>query len=247
MFQKFHLILLCLVAVTSVHAKTPRERQSIEQKILDQGVPGGALKRMTEFLFENQGRQFQQELYICEGQNPESVKPCHENKRTATTATVTLGSPENVVIIDYSAPSTDRRFFQINLVTGNVIKYYVAHGIGSGKSNYATKFSNTKDSRQTSLGFYLTGDTYSGSYGKTLRMYGLEPSNDQAYNRDIVLHGAWYVGKDFIRSRDPSTGEPRGRLGVSWGCPAVSVPISKKVIPILKSGSVILHYHPDFM
>lgn len=95
----------------------------------------------------------------------------------------------------------------------------------------------------TSLGFYLTGGIYDGKYGKTLRMYGLQKSNDQAYNRDIVLHGAWYVGEDFMNAINAKTKEPYGRLGVSWGCPAVSTYIASKLMPYLKEGSIIFHYH----
>ncbi|MNL53634.1 hypothetical protein D3C87_1768980 [compost metagenome] len=78
-------------------------------------------------------------------------------------------------------------------------------------------------------------------------MYGLQRSNDQAYNRDIVLHGAWYAAKEFINSIDPKTGQPRGRLGLSWGCPALSLALAKKLIPFLQEGGVIFHYHPTLL
>ena len=177
-----------------------------------------------------------------------TLKPCDEDKRVKFTKTVKFSSPTNVAIIDFSLPSTARRFFLINLQTGKVDRFYTAHGKGSGnKTAYATKFSNTPDSLQTSLGFYLTGDVYQGSYGDTLRLYGLDRSNDNAYNRDIVMHGAWYVGEDFIKSINDQTKKPYGRLGVSWGCPAVSLSLAPKIISILKGGSVLLHYHPDLM
>ena len=76
-------------------------------------------------------------------------------------------------------------------------------------------------------------------------MYGLERSNDQAYNRDIVMHGAWYVSEDFMNSINRKTGEKYGRMGLSWGCPAVSLAIAERTIPYLKNGSLILHYHPS--
>lgn len=218
-------------------------QSSISKKIIAQGVPADAVNRLSRFMYENRGRSFQQDTYTCDGKDPASVRPCEENKRNRSSKYVTLNNPQYVVIIDYSAPSTNRRFFFIDLRSGEVKKYYTSHGIGSGEGNYAYRFSNTKDSRQTSLGIYLTGEIYTGSYGKTLRMYGLQRSNDQAYNRDIVLHGAWYVGEDFINMINKKTGQAYGRLGLSWGCPALSLSMAEKLIPLLKGGSVIYHYH----
>lgn len=217
--------------------------EAMASKIISQGVPADAFQRLAKFMAENEGRKFNQDIYICEGQEPTNVKPCEDKKRKRDNIKVSFTSPEYVVIVNYSAPSTERRFFLINLQSGKVQSFYTAHGLGSGRSNYATKFSNTKDSRQTSLGIYLTGETYKGSYGQTLRMYGLERSNDQAYIRDIVVHGAWYVGEDFINTIDPKTGQPFGRLGLSWGCPALSLYMASKVIPLIKEGSLIMHYH----
>lgn len=176
-----------------------------------------------------------------------TVKPCDENKRVRMTKKVKFEMPSWIGIVDFSQPSTTRRFFLINMKTGEVMKYYVAHGKGSGNSNYPTKFSNRKDSLQTSLGIYLAGETYQGSYGDTLRLYGLQRSNDQAFNRDIVVHGAWYVGEDFINSVNSQTKKKYGRLGVSWGCPALGLGVAPKIIGLLKNGGMLLHYHPDLM
>jgi hypothetical protein len=234
------LVMTSLLFSVSVQAGVS---EALAKKIISQGVPSDAFERLTKFMDENEGRKFNQDIYTCDGQEFTNVKPCEDSKRRRDTIQISFTSPENVVIVNYSAPSTERRFFLINLPTGKVQSFYTAHGLGSGRSNYATKFSNRKDSRQTSLGIYLTGDTYKGSYGKTLRMYGLERSNDQAYNRDIVVHGAWYVGEDFIKTIDPKTGEPFGRLGLSWGCPALSLYMAQRVIPLIKEGSLIMHYH----
>ncbi|WP_413293409.1 murein L,D-transpeptidase catalytic domain family protein [Bdellovibrio sp. HCB185ZH] len=241
---QFALVSVLLTLMTATAIAGPAS--DVMAKIVSQGVPTDALDRMVRFLDENHGRSFQQSTYDC-AKWPDTIRPCDESERRPTTTVVTLEYPELVSIVDFTQASTSRRFFLINLRTGDVIRYYVAHGKGSGNSNYATRFSNIKDSKQTSLGFYLAGGIYSGSYGKTLRMYGLQPSNDQAYNRDIVLHGAWYVGEDFINSKNPKTGQPFGRLGVSWGCPALSLSMASKVIPQIQQGSVILHYHKDLM
>ena len=217
------------------------------EKIISQGVPRDALERLFKFLSENNNRTFQQQTYICLGKDPRSVRPCEEKMRIRDNKTVTVKAPSFAAIVDFSVPSTMRRLYLINMKTTKVEKYYVTHGKGTGISKYAYRFSNIKDSLQTSLGFYVAGSIYQGGYGETLRMYGLDPSNDQAYNRDIVLHGAWYVGEDFINAKDPKTKKKNDRLGVSWGCPAVSLSVAKKIIPLLKDGGIIMHFHRDLM
>lgn len=215
----------------------------LQKKIVQQGVSADALSRLSKFMYENSGRSFNQDVYTCQDKPEGSVRPCDEPKRDRSSKVVTLETPQYVAIVDYTLPSSKRRFHFIDLKTGAVQSYYSSHGIGSGNGDYAYKFSNKKDSRQTSLGIYLTGEVYYGKYGKTLRMYGLQKSNDQAYNRDIVMHGAWYVGEDFMKSINNKTKEPYGRIGVSWGCPAVSTAIAAKLIPLLQGGSLIMHYH----
>lgn len=242
--KKKTLLFGLVVAINTVSIFSyARPSTEVFKKIISQGVPTSALTRLIDFMDENKNRTFQQDTYLCAGKAETSISPCHESERSRSTSVITLGTPRHVAIVDFTKASTERRFFLINLESGSVQKYYGAHGIGSGNSKDAKIFSNVKDSRQTSLGIYLTGGTYYGKYGKTLRMYGLQRSNDQAYMRDIVLHGAWYVGEDFINSINPKTEQPFGRLGVSWGCPAVSTAIAQKIIPILESGSLIMHYH----
>jgi hypothetical protein len=110
----------------------------------------------------------------------------------------------------------------------------VAHGAGSG-DNYATQFSNTMDSRQTSLGLFLTEGTYEGGNGYSLRLRGLDPGvNDQAEERNIVMHGAWYVSAQHAREH--------GRLGRSWGCPALPQEEARPVIDAVKGGSFVFAY-----
>ncbi|MFP5519575.1 MAG: murein L,D-transpeptidase catalytic domain family protein [Bdellovibrionia bacterium] len=216
-------------------------------KVVSAGVPHRALSELLGFIEEKMGQTFEQQVYVCSDRPENSVRPCEESKRTPALKDVTMGVPQQVVIIDFKKPSSERRFFLIDLRSGEVKKYYTSHGIGSGNSYVATTFSNIKDSKQTSLGIYLTGEIYYGGYGQTLRMYGLEKSNDQAYNRDIVLHGAWYVGEDFMKSINPKTKQPFDRIGVSWGCPAVSKYVASQVIPQLAHGSLIYHFHEDLI
>ena len=121
-----------------------------------------------------------------------------------------------LTVIDYSLPSVEPRLWVVDRESHEVLfEELVAHGKNSG-DNLTTAFSNTPDSLQTSLGLFLTGDTYYGTNGYSLRLDGLEPDfNDLARERAIVMHGAPYVSAQTARTL--------GRLGRSWGCPAVSV------------------------
>ena len=123
----------------------------------------------------------------------------------------------------------------LDLAHGRVLFHeLVAHGAGSG-DNYATRFSNLDDSRQTSLGLYLTRDTYEGGNGYSLKLQGLDAGvNDNALERKIVMHGAWYVSPEQIRHF--------GRIGRSWGCPALPVEAAHGVIDAIKGGSFVFAY-----
>jgi hypothetical protein len=111
---------------------------------------------------------------------------------------------------------------------------YVAHGKYTG-NNYASDFSNDSGSGKSSLGIYLTGEEYTGKHGLSLRLDGMEPGvNDKIRKRDIVLHGATYVGEETIKKQ--------GRLGKSLGCLAVEQPLSARLVKQLEGKSVILVY-----
>ena len=213
-------------------------------QILEQCVPAELLERALKFRSENMGRTFQQDVYTCSDKPEGSVRPCEENKRSRSSKEVTLTDHPYLLIVDFRQPSVNERLYIIHLPTAKVTKVQVTHGKNTGEL-YAYKFSNIKDSRQSSLGIYILGEPYNGQYGSTLRMYGLQGSNDQAYNRDIVMHGAPYASPDFPKSQNYKTKKPYGRLGVSWGCPAISLPNAKKWFPILKNGALIYHAHPE--
>lgn len=143
-----------------------------------------------------------------------------------------------LVLIDYSKPSTQERLYVIDVPSRKLLyKSLVAHGRGSGE-NYATSFSNVPGSHKSSLGFYLTGSTYQGRNGFSLRLTGLEKGiNDNAYERAIVMHGADYCERSFIESA--------GRLGRSFGCPAVPKGMSESIINTIKEGAVLFIYAED--
>jgi hypothetical protein len=143
-----------------------------------------------------------------------------------------------LTVIDYSKASIEPRLWVLDLESGKVLfEELVAHGRGSG-DNLATRFSNEIDSRQTSLGVFRTADVYVGSNGYSLRLDGLESGvNDRARERAIVIHGAPYVSE--------ATARALGRLGRSWGCPALPLSVARTIIDTIKGGSLVFAYYPD--
>jgi hypothetical protein len=146
--------------------------------------------------------------------------------------------PATLTVIDYSRPSTQKRLWVYDLRTRQLLyEELVAHGQGSG-GNVPTLFSNEPESHRTSIGLFVTGSSYVGSNGYSLRLDGLDPGfNDRARERAIVMHGAPYVNADVARAQ--------GRLGRSWGCPAVRPAVARELIDRVKGGSLIFAYYPD--
>lgn len=148
-------------------------------------------------------------------------------------------TPANkLTVIDYSLASSQPRLWVFDLASGKLLfNELVAHGKNSGE-NYARRFSNQLGSLQSSLGLFQTKDTYDGSNGYSLRMEGLDQGfNDKAMERAIVFHGAPYVNPKHVKKF--------GRLGRSWGCPAVNSGIAKKVIDTIKGEQFLFSYYPD--
>src|SRR3954468_15632373 len=143
-----------------------------------------------------------------------------------------------LTVIDYSLPSSQPRMFIFGLAAHKLLfRELVAHGKGSG-GDLANFFSNSPGSLATSLGLFVTADTYNGSNGYSLRLKGLEEGvNDMAYDRAIVMHGASSVSQEAIKVL--------GRLGRSWGCPAVAPEIAHKIIDTIRGGSAIFAYYPE--
>lgn len=140
-----------------------------------------------------------------------------------------------LTLIDFNRPSTEKRMYVLDMAKKKVLFVtYVSHGRNSGE-NYATSFSNRNGSHQSSLGFYRTGGTYQGGNGYSLLLDGLEEGiNDQARARAIVIHGADYCSEAVIRSS--------GRLGRSFGCPALPRELAKPIINTIKGGSLLFIY-----
>jgi hypothetical protein len=143
-----------------------------------------------------------------------------------------------LTIIDYSLPSTARRLWVIDVDRARVLFHeLVAHGRGTGDDT-AESFSNEPGTHKSSLGLFVTAETYGGGHGYSLRLDGLDAGvNDNARLRDIVVHGATYVS--------PSFAARHGRLGRSWGCPALRPAIAPAVIDAIKDGGAVFAYYPD--
>lgn len=131
-----------------------------------------------------------------------------------------------MVVIDFRLHSSVPRFYLVDLSDETALAFLTAHGRGSDPDHdgMADRFSNTNNSKMTSLGRFVTGETYYGRHGLSLRMRGLDPSNNNAEARAIVIHGAAYVSPD------------RAVLGRSWGCPALETQVALKLIPQIANG-----------
>jgi hypothetical protein len=168
--------------------------------------------------------------------NPEALQLAVQAMECAEASGIPAS--ERLAVIDYSQPSTDSRMWVFDLTKQTLLyEERVAHGKNSGE-NLAQVFSNEPDSLTSSLGLYRTLQTYQGKHGYSLRMEGLDEGfNDKAFERAIVMHGAAYLGDDMIKKT--------GRIGRSWGCPALDSGIAKQVIDELKNGQFVFSYYPD--
>ncbi|HET7202801.1 MAG TPA: murein L,D-transpeptidase catalytic domain family protein [Steroidobacteraceae bacterium] len=149
-----------------------------------------------------------------------------------------LDGLNHLAVIDYSLPSTSPRLWVFDLRRQRLLfQELVAHGRNTGEG-LAERFSNVEGSKMSSIGLYQTADTYYGSNGYSLRLRGLDPGfNDNALSRAIVMHGAPYVSQALA--------ERLGRLGRSWGCPALRPEVARTVIDTLKGGALLFAYYPD--
>jgi len=149
-----------------------------------------------------------------------------------------MTSPARLAVIDYSRPSTMPRLWVFDVAKRRLLNQeLVAHGKNTGE-NYAQHFSNRVGSLQSSLGLFRTREAYNGSNGYSLRMDGMESGiNDRAFERAIVIHGAPYVNTGFAQQH--------GRIGRSWGCPAVRAGVAREIIDTLKDGQFVFAYYPD--
>lgn len=144
-----------------------------------------------------------------------------------------------LTIIDYSLPSSKKRLWVIDLESKKILYHsYVSHGIKSGLLE-AEYFSNKPQSKTTSLGVFTTENSYDGRYGLAVKLQGVEKGfNNNAFDRFLVIHPAWYVTEEFIQKY--------GRLGRSWGCPAISYDLVDPIINTIKDNSLLVVYYPSY-
>ena len=150
----------------------------------------------------------------------------HENRIT---------NDEYMIVIDYSRHSGDKRFFLVNMEDGSAEAYLVSHGRNSDPDHdgIADKFSNISGSKMSSLGTFVTAETYYGKHGLSLRLDGLDSQNDAARARAIVIHGADYVNAN------------RAKMGRSWGCPSLEQDVAADLIPKIAEGVLIYTRGPE--
>ncbi len=149
-----------------------------------------------------------------------------------------LGDKELLTIIDFSKSSNQKRIWVLDMRKKEVIYHnLVAHGRNTG-NEFATNFSNEPNSNKSSLGFYVTGENYTGKHGLSLRLDGMETGfNDNARDRAIVMHGASYVDIAFSKKY--------GRIGRSLGCPSIPVKGHEEVLTLIADKTCLYIYHPD--
>jgi len=144
-----------------------------------------------------------------------------------------------ITVIDYSLASSVKRLWVLDLKHNKILfNSLVAHGKYSGEYQYATQFSDKIGSLQSSIGVFVTGKTYEGQHGYSLKIKGLEQGfNANAEVRTIVIHGAWYVTEGIAKIKNS--------IGKSWGCPALEPHITTPIINTIKDGSLIFSYYPN--
>lgn len=224
-FLKFNntiLVFILWIVVLHVHAenngivKSSGQSNTMYINNLYQQIDFGSFEKLNPAVFEKAYQGFAN-LKLAHKLNPEK---------------------EIISICDYSLSANTKRMWVIDLHEKKVLyNSFVAHGQGTGEE-FATEFSNKENSHQSSIGFYITGNTYIGEHGLSLYLHGMDEGfNSAAYERSIVLHGAAYVCESFINQHK--------RLGRSWGCPAVSTSLAPQLIPLLKEGTCLFVYYPS--
>lgn len=148
-----------------------------------------------------------------------------QNKKLSPKSTI-------ITVVDFNKSSTEKRMWIVDLAKKQLLlNTWVAHGQGSGEL-MATQFSDNENSHQSSLGFYVTNEVYYGKHGRSLKLDGMDAGfNAHARERSVVLHAAKYVCEDVIKTQ--------GRLGRSYGCPAVAPEVSNKIIDLVKGKNML--------
>ena len=166
-------------------------------------------------------------------QAPGGIDPMLFQRAKSALDSHRIRARDSIGIIDFSRPSADARFHLVDLMNGTAKSFRVAHGRGSDPdhSGFLERFSNRPGSEATSEGTYTTAEYYEGKYGLSMKVAGLDATNNNAYNRAIVIHNAWYAEPDMIAQH--------GKLGRSEGCFAFSRADQWEVMRKLAGGRMI--------
>ncbi|MFC0342682.1 murein L,D-transpeptidase catalytic domain family protein [Epilithonimonas hispanica] len=234
--KKFPLLLCLVYLVTTSFYPTSSENKISQAKTI---VKENKLSSRKSFSPQNPAEEIYKELqFTDEKLNFEVFEKAFLGFQNLKKSGKLISSAKLLSICDFSLSSNRKRLWVINLDEKKVLfNTLVAHGKGTGEE-FATNFSNIENSHQSSLGFYITEQTYNGDNGYSMRLFGMDKGyNDAALERCIVMHGAKYVSEDFIKSEK--------RLGRSWGCPAVSKEMAKPIIDTIKNQTCLFIYYPD--
>jgi L,D-transpeptidase catalytic domain len=166
-------------------------------------------------------------------EGPAGVDPALFQRAKAALDSHRIAARDSIGIVDFSLASRDARFHLVDLASGQVESFRVAHGRGSDPdhSGFVELFSNRPGSEATSNGTYTTGEYYHGKYGLSMKVHGLDWTNSNAEYRAIVIHNAWYAEPEMI--------DIHGKLGRSEGCFAFSRADQWKVMSKLAGGRMI--------
>ncbi|MEO7654314.1 MAG: murein L,D-transpeptidase catalytic domain family protein [Sphingomicrobium sp.] len=166
-------------------------------------------------------------------QAPGGIDPRLLAKAKAALDQHKIAARDWIGVVDFNKASHEERFHVVDLRSGEVESFRVAHGSGSDPqhSGYLDRFSNDFGSYATSNGAYTTGEYYHGKYGVSMKTHGRDWSNYHAEPRAIVIHNAWYAEPDMIAQH--------GKLGRSQGCFAFSRADQDRVMRKLAGGRLI--------
>lgn len=201
-------------------------KQALNEEVVPKTTPGIHIDSLYKCIFKN--HQLDKDVFQKAYLGFTSLETAHQLKNDSI-----------LTIIDFSRSSNEKRFFVIDVKNKKLlIQTLVAHGQNSGLVN-ATEFSNSIHSHKSSLGFFITDNTYYGKHGLSLRLDGVEEGiNDNARQRAIVIHAANYVSQKYIQNY--------GRIGRSFGCPALPVEDNATIIQLIKDKSCVFAYHPSY-
>lgn len=228
--KKFHLLLglVCFIATSFYPADSENE-----------SVKTAGLSPNKDFSSENQAEEVYKNIqFDGEKLNFEVFEKAFSGFQNLKKYGKLDPAAHLLSVCDFSLSSCKKRLWVIDLDEKKVLfNSLVAHGKGTGEE-FAVSFSNTENSHQSSLGFYITDETYDGDNGYSLKLIGMDKGfNDAAFQREIVMHGADYVSEDFIGKEK--------RLGRSWGCPAVPRELAQPIINTIKNRTCLFIYFPD--